>query len=393
MADSDKYASLAAAMSLISIDVFGSDAPDCNVHLGLARNIIQATGGELFWKSNSYSSILYQIFRCYDIVATTTQAHFQPKTEGQPQSHSRATVSSFDEHQPGQDGEGFSYQQGSVNDEASPPLDVVRVEHQVDDTPYTDHYILDTSFGIGIRTMSLLHRTVRLGSTCAKYSTRSAIPPKLLNEIHTLKCQLYSIEENPMAFNGGKSSSHALPQFTIGGGLSTPTLGRSSDPVLPKTIRDELLEHHQWGFHYAVILYFHRVFPASYLDSPDASKPDEKTPDHQGLIGKILDRLENIDCLTPQLEVGPANTLWPAFIAAVEAIDVDLRHRVLIWFSKAAKKGIGNIARAKQLVMEIWRRVDRQVCDDEDLLLLNHGLGPIDWRTVMEETGPSIMLT
>jgi hypothetical protein len=79
----------------------------------------------------------------------------------------------------------------------------------------------------------------------------------------------------------------------------------------------------------------------------------------------------------------------PAFIAACEAVEIPLRHRALIWFAKAGKRGIGNIAAAKELVMEVWRRVDRMV-DDEG----NDGaLGPVDWRRVMEDMEWKIMLT
>lgn len=111
--------------------------------------------------------------------------------------------------------------------------------------------------------------------------------------------------------------------------------------------------------------------------------------DCQDYVRKTLDSLENIECFTRDAKTQAANTFWPAFIAAVEAVDVGLRHRAFIWMSRAAKRGFGNVTRAQKVVMETWRRVDRWR-DDEPL---RRGLGPVDWRQVMKDTSCMIILT
>jgi hypothetical protein len=108
-------------------------------------------------------------------------------------------------------------------------------------------------------------------------------------------------------------------------------------------------------------------------------------------VSKALEHLENIDALT--VDVPVANTLWPGFIAAAEAVDTDLRHRVLVWFARAKRHGIGNILAAKTLVLEVWRRVDRLAGATAKQRDHKTELGPVDWRDVMREKGLYIMLT
>ncbi|KAK5955173.1 hypothetical protein OHC33_003853 [Knufia fluminis] len=394
-ARSHKYALLATAMTLISIDVFSTDRGDCNISLNLARQVIQRTGGEEFWKSDARSSVLYQIFCCYEMVAITTEVRSQSITSTEVTSHS-------DE---------VSAHRGD-NDVPNARAEIFEATGIGDSVPYTDYYALDTSFGISLRTISLLHRTIRAGAELTKAKSPSVMSHGLIQVIDEIKTKLYDIEKHPSAFSPSSSSHVVAPRmFVDEDGLSMPKLQMMNpNQTLPQVISDELIENHQWAFHYAVILYFHRVIPISVRKPSDATRRTMNNsdnacdanrnpsgnfpvPDHQRLVCKVLDRLENIDCLTRDTEIRPASTLWPAFIAAVEAVNVDLRHRALIWFSKAAQKGIGNIPRAKELVMEIWRRVDRQLASNDSLLSLNHGLGPVDWRLVMEELGQSIMLT
>jgi hypothetical protein len=245
--------------------------------------------------------------------------------------------------------------------------------------PYTEHYILDISFGIGLGTISVLNKVIQLARICSAYEDPSSWPQSLADTIDALETHLYATEANSTAFK--RTARDDPAPFKIS---SESSKARQPSITLPRIISDELIENHQWAFHYAVIIFFHRAI----RPCPSKLRASRiKTP--QRCVGKVFDRLENIDCLTRGTSVRPADTLWPAFIAACEAIEVPLRHRALIWFARAGKRGIGNIAAAKELVMEVWRRVDRMV-DDEG----NDGaLGPVDWRGVMEDMEWKIMLT
>ncbi|KAM0433356.1 hypothetical protein ACHAPT_004233 [Fusarium lateritium] len=370
----DKCTTLAAALGLISIDIFGPRATDCTIHLKLARRIIEMYGDEKPWESNALSSMLYQIFRCYETVAST--AKLTADTIDTPQSHSS-----------GSDEDGPLANQDSVT-----RIDAnTEFEKGLADARY---FILNSSFGVSWRTMSLLQETIKLGTSCSSSCQRQVI-----RKIHNLYQRLYSIENDPSDFLAPVSSGRTIPQVNT----SSYHTSNHSDTLLPKIISDELIENHQLAFHYAVIIYFHRVIPDTHLSNlqddasddfnssiPESRRNMSNAHDCQTLASKVWDRLENIDCLTPRdIQLHRGNVLWPAFIAAVESIRVELRHRALIWFSKAAKRGVGNTRRAKEVVMEVWRRVDRQMYPDEEPV----GMGPVDWRVVMREMGHSIMLT
>jgi hypothetical protein len=364
----EKCSLLAAAMTLITVGVFSGDQGDCHTDLELAKLILLKTGGERFWKSHLQPSILLQIFRCYDTVASTMKVQ---------------TVGLWDN--PGGPDESDSPQ--SPDEQMTFFPSAVQQQRQsamepgstMQEFPYTEHYILDISFGIGLGTISVLNKIIQLARACSAYDDPSSWPRSLADTIDALETHLYATEANPTAFKRTARDDPA-PFKTA----SKSFKARQPSTTLPRIVSDELIENHQWAFHYAVIIFFHRAI------RPLSSKLRAsriKTP--QRCVGKVFDRLENIDCLTRGTSVRPADTLWPAFIAACEAVEIPLRHRALIWFAKAGKRGIGNIAAAKELVMEVWRRVDR-VVDDEG----NDGaLGPVDWRRVMEDMEWKIMLT
>ncbi|CRK24414.1 hypothetical protein BN1723_013297, partial [Verticillium longisporum] len=217
------------------------------------------------------------------------------------------------------------------------------------------------------------------------------LTPALHSMIYDLAIQIYNMESD-----ANDSTIQTTPQLQL---AQLSQLGELNLPFnyarLPKAVNDELKANHQQAFHHAVIIYFHRVIPEPYLEH--LRKTSEARAVHvstylQDVIRKIWDHLENLDCLTRDTPMGRGNTLWPAFIAAAESFEVDLRHRAICWFARASKKGIGNIPRAKEVVMEVWRRVDRQLYDDDENGL-SYGLGPVDWRDVMEDMGHTIMLT
>jgi Fungal specific transcription factor domain len=80
-------------------------------------------------------------------------------------------------------------------------------------------------------------------------------------------------------------------------------------------------------------------------------------------------------------------------VAAVEANDIELRHRALFWFTRAKRHGIGNIKKAKTLVMDVWRRADRKAQRATEQRPLESELSDADWREAMRENGMYIMLT
>ncbi|KAK5172375.1 uncharacterized protein LTR77_004014 [Saxophila tyrrhenica] len=388
--DDNKYTLLAAALSMLQADVFGGETLRCDAHLDLARNTAERAGGPEFWQSSATARTLYQMFKCYVVIATTAKVANR---------HLGVTANI-----------------AALPFQASNPI-VSEGQHEAEERDYdqtvtfpsTAEYNLDISFGISLRTISHLHRALQIERQLVNEDVSERELDLLPTSIDALRSELFAVERDKAAFaskgddSSASSFSGATPEARMGG---SPINGVQAS--LPPVIRDELAENHQWAFHYAVIVFFGRILARSGLDN--LSGPEHRHGElrgdldqshelpapgatYQTLVGRVFDHLENIDALTKGSSVQPANTLWPVFIAAAEAFDVQLRRRALILFNRASKRGIGNIARAKELAMEVWRRVDRQTDADGSLCGVTSGLGPVDWRSVMKEMGCSIMLT
>ncbi|KAF9894230.1 hypothetical protein FE257_007732 [Aspergillus nanangensis] len=349
----DKCALLGAATILISADVFSGESRDSTASITLAKQVFHQTGGDAFWKQhNPQPSILYQLLRCHDIIASTAHLHLPTVSIDDDDNNSSTSLLS-----------------SSSNNNNSRSL-------RQDLLPTTDHhYILDTSFGISLHTISLLGQITHLSTLC------SSLPwtPTTLQAVQDARHRLHSfndadlLKQQTLCFDISSSSPSS----------SSSSYSSSPSPSLPPIIRDELLSNHLSAFHYAVILFFYRI---TYHNLHETLDSTTSTLNAQTYVEHILERLENIDCLVNTRDTCPANTLWPALVAGCEAIGTALRQRVLIWLARAARKGLGNIAAAKRLIMEVWRRVDRGGSDDNDSNgRVGYGLGEVDWRLVMRD--------
>ncbi|KAL2421123.1 hypothetical protein ABEF91_008336 [Exophiala dermatitidis] len=363
----NKKALLAAALTMTTIEVF-SGAQDGRWHeyLRTAKDIIERTGGSQWWLSEPARATLLQIFRCLRIVSETSGwTDRKERTQGPKR---------------------------SSDDPNSKP------EEPVAPSPY--EYTLDVSFGISMKTLWCLNKIVDLAAIKAAAAPGDCWWKDHSSDLCKLEKELFDLMEDPYAF--ADDESVVIPQSTDDqtsyGGQNTP--GKSPQDRfqpftfgVPQVVSEEIRENHLWAFHYSVALFYRRAIcgGGNNTTSPVATDSTAHCPSGQHLVSKVLDHLENIDALTVGTPV--ANTLWPGFIAAVEAVNTELRHRVLVWFARAQRHGIGNIAAAKSLVLEVWRRLDRQTYYNHDRNESPTELGSVDWRDVMREKGMYIMLT
>ncbi|PCG94126.1 Protein of unknown function DUF3468 [Penicillium occitanis (nom. inval.)] len=81
-------------------------------------------------------------------------------------------------------------------------------------------------------------------------------------------------------------------------------------------------------------------------------------------------------------------SIWPAFIAAVEAYTPEDMALARNWLHHTTKFGIGSRVCVQRLVEEVWKRRDEAAAE----LGIDKGLISIDWRTVMEELDMDILL-
>ncbi|KAH7417789.1 fungal-specific transcription factor domain-containing protein [Cadophora sp. MPI-SDFR-AT-0126] len=413
----DKQALLAAALTISTIDVWsGANKGTGYIYLRMAKEVIHMTGGISWWLSAAPPTMtIFQIFRCYNIIASTTswpspqeqnrnsdgflleENHEDDPTASSPSMVGRGADSS-PSHSPDSNPESESpsspnqahHQHNQDNTSSSPSLDI----HHALTHPSTTHYTLDISFGIAMKTLWCLNKTVSLSTTYASFPPGETWSASQLQEIQELQNELDFPLRNPEAFRASISNSGS--ERRDGGAYGWEGGVSGGGGGISQMVTDEIKENHVWAFHYSVILFFRRslshTLPSSLLSSTSTTSHTSITS--QTLIHHTLTHLENIDALTPSLPI--SNTLWPAFIASAEAISTSLRHRSLAWFVRARRHGIGNIGEAKKLVMEVWRREDRGryvVEEREGERGLQGGLGVVDWRKVMREVGVWVMLT
>lgn len=383
----DKMALLAAAMTLISTDRFGVEPTDCDIHLDMAKRVAEFCGDRGFWRSSRACSALRNILQCYDIVASTTRLpthrhdeDFLEAAEDLPNKRQKV------HHTAGG---------------ASRTL--FSSEMQPKDTPAPeDPYILAVSFGVTEKTFDLLRQTINLGAICACSCSLGGLTDVVIDTACDLREQLEALYQKPAVFSADRFTDFSLAHPDTDTDVVhflRPLPGTASG--LSSAVSDEILQSHQESFHAAVMMYFYRVvYGSRFAQEMTAALPafqasrlgDWAITDCQDYVRTILDCLETIDCLARDTKLQPANTLWPTFIAAVEAVDVDLRHRALRMLAKAAKRGLGNVIRAKRVVLEAWRRTDR-LRDAPSANFIVQGLSPVDWRLMMQDKGVYIILT
>ncbi|XXG94081.1 hypothetical protein Hte_000333 [Hypoxylon texense] len=350
---------LAATLTMTSVEVFsGEDDGKCYENLLIARWIVQNTGGPSSWLTDSASATLFQNFRCLQIISLTSGWSRTGLTGRHKMSSTTRRAKVLDITSQGDNNHNSDIQ-------AVAPVP-------------TCEYALDITFGISMRTLRCLHKIQDLKT---KIAQENAWSQRTTDEFIRLESDIFDVLDNPDAFKGQQ------PVVTPG------VLGLSD------YVAEEIMENHVWAFHYSTAIFLRRALcqgfavnkPLSQAESEFADRLDRR-PSSQDLVSKALEHLENVDALSNDMAI--ANTLWPGFIAAVEAVDMELRHRALIWFARAKRHGIGNIGKAKALVMEVWRRVDRQPrATLEESKSQRSQLGHVDWREVMREKGMYIMLT
>ncbi|KAK1460130.1 hypothetical protein CMEL01_03129 [Colletotrichum melonis] len=132
----------------------------------------------------------------------------------------------------------------------------------------------------------------------------------------------------------------------------------------------EIIYHQTHSFHNALIIYFSqnvRLLSHRYL---------------RQYVTEVLHDIETIENIKAESKLLAAPLFWPAFMAATEAHDQRLQDRFRQWYTKVAVYGIKAVRTGTQVVYEAWKRGPS-----------SDGRVTSQWRTVVEETGTTLMLT
>lgn len=133
-----------------------------------------------------------------------------------------------------------------------------------------------------------------------------------------------------------------------------------------------LLERSQnKAFIYATYIYLYRTL----FDVPPRS-----------VRGYVAETLRHVDDF---FSLSEGNfSIWPAFIAAVEAYTIDDMAAARRWLKRSTSFGMGNRESVQKVVQEVWRmREDR--CEALDI---DRGIIAVDWREVMREMDCDVLL-
>jgi len=148
--------------------------------------------------------------------------------------------------------------------------------------------------------------------------------------------------------------------------LQTTTHATSPEPE-----HNKMAFHHLSAFISATYIYFYRTI---------FNKPPK---DVQQYVREVFHHA------TAFFAIGEGNlSLWPAFIAAVEAYEECDIVSAKRWLDNASKMGMGNRIKVKIVVEEVWRLRESIAIDiREDI-----GDVIVDWRDVMANLGMDIVL-
>ena len=208
---------LAAALGLVSMDIFSPQASDCNVHLGLAQRILQMTEDGYFWAAHPLAN---EIFHCYDVVAKTAR-----NTIGTPRNN--------------ESGSPYRRNGAQLGLQIAVKEDALLKSHS---------FILDTAFGISKETMELLSQMTHAAMVCRTAELPAASLHSMISDLAIRICDI--MEQATISQITRTRSEQQLAQLTGLGRMDLPY----SHTRLPRVVNDELWGNHQRAFHYALML-------------------------------------------------------------------------------------------------------------------------------------------
>ncbi|KAL2393373.1 hypothetical protein ABEF93_004061 [Exophiala dermatitidis] len=131
-----------------------------------------------------------------------------------------------------------------------------------------------------------------------------------------------------------------------------------------------LIEQQTRAFHQAIIVYFSQLVRSVHRRHL------------QPYVKNIIDHLETIEVIKHGANVVTGCVLWPGFIGAAEAVEVEVQSRYLQWFKATRFYGLGAYEKACEVVVQVW---EMQKSDP--------GQPSCSWSTLVDSNDIRLMLT
>lgn len=110
--------------------------------------------------------------------------------------------------------------------------------------------------------------------------------------------------------------------------------------------------HHTMSFYYGLVIYYStmvRDLPHQHL---------------QPYVAKVLHHLEALDVLVETKDVKIVPLFWQGFIAGCGSVDGKTQAGFRTWAAKLSTNGIGSYWGARQVMLEVWRRRENKMAED-----------------------------
>lgn len=108
----------------------------------------------------------------------------------------------------------------------------------------------------------------------------------------------------------------------------------------------QILKHHIRAFHQATIIFFSRSVRFMHRRHL------------QQYVHAVLHHLNEIEAVKARAGINAQPILWPAFVAAAQAIYPAVRNEFARWFERIEQHGVGTSRRTREALEELWRNED-----------------------------------
>lgn len=105
----------------------------------------------------------------------------------------------------------------------------------------------------------------------------------------------------------------------------------------------QILQHHIRAFHQATVIFFSRSVRFMHCRHL------------QQYVHAVIHHLNEIEAVKVRAGINAQPILWPAFIAAAQAIDPAVRNEFARWFEVIEQHGVGTSRRTREALEELWR--------------------------------------
>lgn len=181
------------------------------------------------------------------------------------------------------------------------------------------------------------HRGEPVSSSCELIY---GVPPKLLALLRRA-CRLLPQRERDVTSSNLMAACEQLEEDILEWPINDAVRHVDSWPL--SAGNKLILQHHMRAFHQAIIIFFCRRVQRMHRRHV------------QQYVKTVIYHLKEIERIKQEQHIWAGPVLWPAFVAALEAISQDTEAEILQWFELIEKHGVGTARRTREALQKLWQ--------------------------------------